>query len=170
MSVRLFDLPLPVLRALRDGDADTAAVQIGLQIPADFLGNTAIWSFMIDLIANRPANAGWTTQGVARDGVVVGNAGFKGAPSGPGEVEIGYFILAAHRGQGLAVTAVRLLLERARNEPTVSRVVATIDPDNDPSIAVITRAGFISAGERMHERWGRQLLFTYGIRQPPVTD
>lgn len=82
MNVRLVDLPLPVLVALRDGD------------------------------------------------IIVGNAGCKGAPNAAGEVELGYTVLTAHRRQGLAIAAARLLVERCIREPSVTSLFATIAPDN----------------------------------------
>jgi RimJ/RimL family protein N-acetyltransferase len=160
MSVRLVDLPLPVLRALCDGDVGSAASRlIGLPIPEEFAGRTEIWTFMVTLLDGRPENAGWTMNALVRDGQIVGNAGFKGAPNEAGEIEIGYGILTAHRRQGLAVAATRLLLERAAREPSVTRVLATIDPDNAASIGVITKAGFEPNGDLIHPRWGRQLCF-----------
>jgi ribosomal-protein-alanine N-acetyltransferase len=167
VNVRLVDLPLPVLVALRDGEIDTASSQLGLDIPADFAANVDIWTFMSGLRSD-PANEGWTMNAIVRDDVIVGNAGFKGAPSHRGEVEMGYLVLEAHRRQGLAVTAARLLLDRVTLDPSVSRVIATIAPENAASIAVITSAGFSDAGDRIHERWGRQLVFSRDVTESAV--
>ncbi|MEO6604057.1 MAG: GNAT family N-acetyltransferase, partial [Aeromicrobium sp.] len=119
MTVRLVDLPLPVLFALRDGDVDTAAKILGLDIPPEFAAHVDIWTFMITLLDDKPVNEGWTMSAIVRDGVIVGNAGFKGAPDDAGNVELGYTVLTAHRRQGLAVTAARLLIERCIREPSV---------------------------------------------------
>lgn len=159
MNLRLVDLPMPVLLALRDGDSPTAERLLSLPIPAEFAAHTDIWTFMISLLDGRPGNATWTMNALVRDDEIVGNAGFKGAPDERGEVELGYSILTAHRRQGLAVAATRLLLERAEREPTVTRVLATIDPGNAASIGVVTKAGFRPDGDHMHPRWGRQLRF-----------
>jgi ribosomal-protein-alanine N-acetyltransferase len=159
VNVRLIDLPLPVMLALRDGDVAKAERLVGLPIPAEFAERTDIWTFMVTLLDGRPENATWTMNAVVRDDEIVGNAGFKGAPDDEGEIELGYGILTAHRRQGLAVAAARLLLTRAEREPTVTRVMATIDPDNSASIGVITKVGFTPDGDRIHPRWGRQLRF-----------
>ena len=159
MTLRLVDLPLPVVLALRDGDVASAERLIGLPIPSEFAGRTDVWTFMITLLEGRPDNATWTMNAVVRGDEIVGNAGFKGAPDERGEIELGYGILTAHRRQGLAVAAARLLLARAESEPTVTRVLATIHPDNAASIGVITKAGFTPDGDRIHPRWGRQLRF-----------
>ena len=159
MTVRLIDLPLPVMLALRAGDVETAEHLVGLPIPAEFAAQTDIWNFMVTLLDGRPENATWTMNALVRDDEIVGNAGFKGAPDEEGEIELGYRVLTAHRRQGLAVAGAQLLLARAEQEPTVTRVLATIDPDNAASIGVITKVGFTPDGDRMHPRWGRQLRF-----------
>lgn len=163
MTVRLVDLPLPVLHALRDGDVDTAAANLGLDIPPEFAAHVEIWTFMITLLEGKPANEGWTMNAIVDGNTIVGNAGFKGAPDLDGDVELGYTVLTAHRRQGLAVAATRLLIERCIREPSVTGLFATIAPDNVASIATITAAGFAPAGDRIHERWGRQLVFRHDL-------
>jgi RimJ/RimL family protein N-acetyltransferase len=49
-------------------------------------------------------------------------------------------------------------------------VITTIRPDNAASIAVSVSAGFAPAGDRIHERWGRQLVFRHDLRQHAVKD
>lgn len=160
-GLRLIDLPLPVLHALADRDVATAEDLIGVPIPDEFAGHLDIWLFMITLLTGRPENSGWTMNALVLNDVIIGNAGFKGAPDQHGEVEVGYGILTDHRGRGHAVAAVALLLDLAAGDPRVSSVRATIRPDNTASLAVITRAGFTPAGDRIHERWGRQLVFCH---------
>lgn len=159
MSLRVVDLPLPVMLALRDGETARAESLIGLPIPSEFAAQTDIWNFMVTLLDGRPENATWTMHALVRADEIVGNAGFKGAPDEHGEIELGYRILTAHRRQGLALAAARLMVARAELEPAVTRVLATISPDNAASIGVITQAGFTPDGDRMHPRWGRQLRF-----------
>ncbi|GAA3526186.1 hypothetical protein GCM10022234_24270 [Aeromicrobium panaciterrae] len=166
MNVRLVDIPLHVFEALRDGDAETARDQLGLDIPPDFLAAHDVWTYMSGLRSD-PANVGWTMNAIVRDGVIVGNAGFKGAPA-DGEVELGYTVLEAHRRQGIAVAATRLLVERGEREPTVSRVIAAINPLNTASIAVVAAAAFVAAPDRIHPRWGRQLIFAKDVGHTSV--
>jgi ribosomal-protein-alanine N-acetyltransferase len=148
-----------VVLALRDEDVATAERLVGLRIPDEFAGHLDIWTYMSTLLDDRPENATWTMHALVREDEIVGNAGFKGAPDESGEVELGYGVLTTHRRQGLAVAAARLLVERAEREPSVTRVLATIDPANAASVGVITKAGFVPDGDRIHPRWGRQLRF-----------
>ena len=59
----------------------------------------------------------------------------------------------------MASAAVGLLLAQARLDPSVRRVIARIDPANQASITVITRAEFLPDGEFQSPRSGRQLQF-----------
>ncbi len=82
------------------------------------------------------------------DGLAVGDAGFHGPPSDEGEVEIGYALVPAARGNGLAAEATGLLVDWARAQPAVRQVAARIDPANAPSRRLLERLGFERDGER----------------------
>jgi RimJ/RimL family protein N-acetyltransferase len=55
---------------------------------------------------------------------------------------IGYIVGAAHRGQRLAVRALRTMTEFAHTTLSLPRVILEIEPGNRPSIAVARSAGF----------------------------
>ena len=82
------------------------------------------------------------------DGMAVGDAGFHGPPGEDGEVEIGYALVPAARGNGLAAEATGLLVEWARSQPGVHSVAARVDPSNVPSRRLLERLGFEPDGER----------------------
>jgi ribosomal-protein-alanine N-acetyltransferase len=160
VTVRLVPIGEPAFRALEAGDRVVAEQLIGAPVPDEFQEPVEIWTFMLRLLADDPDNAPWLMNAVVADAVVVGNAGFKGAPV-DGTVELGYRISPTHRRRGLALVAVTLLLDRARHEPLVDRVIARIRPDNDASVGVVTKAGFARDGEWINPRWGRQLQFVH---------
>jgi RimJ/RimL family protein N-acetyltransferase len=82
------------------------------------------------------------------DGLVVGDAGFHGPPDEDGEVEIGYALVPAARGAGLASEAIALLVDWAFEQRGVHAVTARVDPGNAPSRRVLERLGFSPDGER----------------------
>jgi RimJ/RimL family protein N-acetyltransferase len=164
MSVSLVPITPAAFRALESGDLEAAERLVGLPVPDEFWAPVEIWRFMLVLAAERPDNTAWLMNAVVADGGIVGNAGFKGAPAG-GEVELGYRISPSHRRRGHAASAVSLLLDRARRERHVDRVIARIDPANIASIGVVTAAGFVADGEHTSPRSGRQLQF---VRHTPV--
>ena len=78
---------------------------------------------------------------------VVGDLGFTGRPDADGDVEIGYSVLPAYRGNRYASEAVHTLVEWALEQPGVIRVEAACASDNAPSIRVLERAGFRRVSE-----------------------
>ncbi len=80
------------------------------------------------------------------NGVVVGDAGFKGAPKN-GEVEVGYGIEEPFRGKGFAEEAVRALIGWAFSQNGVDLVSAETAPENAASQHILHKLGFVPAGE-----------------------
>ena len=76
-----------------------------------------------------------------QSGLVIGGAGFLGAPGERGAVEIGYGIAPEWRNRGVATEAVGRLLAFAWSHPTVQRVVASAHPSNTASVRVLEKAG-----------------------------
>lgn len=60
---------------------------------------------------------------------------------------LGYAVGAAHRGQGLASRATRLLTGHAHEVLGLARVILQIEPDNAASAAVAHAAGYRLTGE-----------------------
>jgi GNAT superfamily N-acetyltransferase len=82
-----------------------------------------------------------------RDGTAVGDAGFHGPPSEEGEVEIGYALVPAARGLGLASEAVGLLVAWAQSQSGVRVIKARVDHGNAASERLLNRLGFAYTGE-----------------------
>ncbi|HWV49127.1 MAG TPA: GNAT family N-acetyltransferase [Microbacterium sp.] len=76
-----------------------------------------------------------------QDGVAVGGLGFFGPPDDTGTVEIGYGLIPAARGRGLASDAVAHAA-RIATAHGATRMVADTDLDNLPSQRVLLKAGF----------------------------
>jgi ribosomal-protein-alanine N-acetyltransferase len=77
---------------------------------------------------------------------------------------LGYWLCAGFTGQGLMAEAIQLILRHAFKDLKLHRLEANIQPDNQPSINVVKRAGFTKEGFsrkylkvggkwRDHERW-----------------
>jgi len=86
------------------------------------------------------------------DDVVVGEIG--GAFVMPGTVEIGYAIVVSCWGRGYATDAVRGLLDKARINPGIDRVIAHTPMDRPASGRVLDKAGFAYLGETNDEHDG----------------
>ena len=73
---------------------------------------------------------------------VVGSYSFKGPPTPDGTVEIGWGVLPAYRGNGVATEATNAAVDWAFGHTEVRRIIATIPNDNLASQAVARRLGF----------------------------
>ncbi|MFG2752475.1 GNAT family N-acetyltransferase [Streptomyces xanthophaeus] len=76
-----------------------------------------------------------TTDG----GAPLGEVMLRCAPEG---TEIGYAVGPAHRGQGLAARAVRVMALYAFEQLGVDEVILELEAENAASVAVATKAGF----------------------------
>ena len=74
-------------------------------------------------------------------GIAVGGIGFFGPPDSDGAVEVGYGLVPAARGRGLAAAALAQAIAIAAAHG-VRVVRADTDPANLPSSRVLERAGF----------------------------
>ncbi len=89
------------------------------------------------------------------DDVVVGEIG--AAFVADGTVEIGYAIVPSVWGRGHATEAVRAMVELARRDAAIARVVANTPVDRPASGRVVEKAGFVPAGEHVDEHEGQAI-------------
>lgn len=82
---------------------------------------------------------------------VIGSISLKGPPNENGDVEIGWGVIAEHRGRGIAVEAANAVIRWAVVTANVSRVIATIPENNFASIQVAQRLGFHQTRERKRD-------------------
>jgi RimJ/RimL family protein N-acetyltransferase len=57
------------------------------------------------------------------------------------EIEVGYHVLPAHQRRGYAVEAAAACRDAARDRFGIQRIIAVINPDNEPSRLVAERIG-----------------------------
>lgn len=88
---------------------------------------------------------------IAYGGGVVGDGGFKGPPK-DGRVEIGYSIVPAFRGRGLASEAVRALCGWAFGQGA-NEVAAETEKGNAASERVLQRCGFVRTKSAGAQWW-----------------
>jgi ribosomal-protein-alanine N-acetyltransferase len=123
-------------------------------------------AYRLEQMRRDPAVQRWLARAVVvRDAgrLMVGSAGFHGEPGinsadAADAVEIGYGILPHHRRQGYATEAVEGLLAWARTQG-IHHFVASVAPDNAPSLAIIRKLGFVRTGEHMDPEDGLEHVF-----------
>lgn len=72
-----------------------------------------------------------------------------------GEVDLGYRLLPTHWGRGFATESGRAILQDGFTRLGLSRIIATVFPENVVSVRVLKKLGF--AFERPFEYEGREL-------------
>jgi len=117
--------------------------------------------------ANREPSAGeWLVRGlVLRErSELVGHAGFHGPPGvnglrKSGAVELGYAVFPSFRGRGYARESAVGLIRWARDERGVCTFLASVAPDNEASLAIVRKLGFLQVGEQLDDEDGLELVF-----------
>jgi RimJ/RimL family protein N-acetyltransferase len=115
-----------------------------------------------------PALQPWLLRAVVlrSEGRVIGHIGFHNAPDSadlrevaPGGVELGYTVYPEFRRRRFAFEACVCLMGWARRAHGVSRFVASISPENAPSLALARKLGFVKVGTQWDEEDGPEDVF-----------
>jgi RimJ/RimL family protein N-acetyltransferase len=147
------------------GDVGTLAQEIDAEIGHAWLDEVRWLAGMrARQVRERPADAPWLLRAIVRaepgqPREVIGYLNFHGGPSETGQVEIGYTLRPWARGQGYAVEAVRAMFDWARQVHGIRRFRASVAPDNERSINLIAKLGFIHTGEQWDPDDGRELVY-----------
>lgn len=161
--VQIVPLSIPTLHALAAGDLAAAARTCAWPLPEVFVaaGWISTWRYRSEQLRQDPAVVDWITGAVVDLNTrrVVGKAGYHGPPDPAGMVEVGYAVVPELRRRGYARAALRQLLDRAAEEPTVTVVRASVSPGNVASLALIAQHGFAQVGEQWDAEDGLELVF-----------
>ncbi len=130
MTLRLVHLKVETMLALLAGDLAGASAQAGVRLTDYFVGEQSIWlwRYRVDQIRRDPSTTGWLARAVVIEetGQVIGHAGYHGPPDADGMVEVGYSVDPQFRRRGHAREILGELLRRAKDEPAVRTVRASI--------------------------------------------
>ena len=166
--VELVLLSPPLLAAIVGGE------------PAEGFGIPAGWPdehdrrflrLRLDQVTKDPHRLEWLPRAIVlrrRGRPMIGHIGFHGppgvnGPSRPNALEVGYTVFEPFRRRGYATEAVSALLEWARDRQGVHDFVASVGPDNVPSLALVRRFGFRQTGRQWDVEDGEELVFELKI-------
>ena len=128
--------------------------------------------FRLRQMAENPAHEPWLVRAMVLrddpDRPMVGNIGFHGKPGtnarrDDAAVELGYSVLPEHRRRGYAEEANRALIRWARDEHGIRRFLASVSPDNGPSLALVRKLGFVEVGRHWDDEDGEELEFQLDV-------
>ena len=159
IDFRLLPVPGQELEQLAAGQLP-ARVFVEAAVPPAFVALRALRH----LAAGKPAHWCSTFYIVDTDQRVLGGCGFKDVPVA-GQIEIGYALAPACRGQGLGKAVVAELLSIAFASDAVQRVLACIVADNHASIGVVRHHRFIR-GECVVDEEGEAVWHWVRARTP----
>jgi RimJ/RimL family protein N-acetyltransferase len=161
--VRIVQLDAATLAALAAGDLARAQETAPVTLTPWLAGPEAVgtWRYRTKQAVETPQDLPWITGALCDEetGEVVGKAGFHAAPDVDGMVELGYAVDPAHRRRGYARAALELMIDRARREPGVRTIRATVSPDNGPSLALIRQYPFVEVGEQWDDEDGLETIY-----------
>jgi RimJ/RimL family protein N-acetyltransferase len=147
------------LRAIEAGRSDWASLESGVQPTAWPQEDRRMPGYRVKALDADPTCAPYLLHLVLdQDGRLVGRIGCHAGPDADGEVEIGYFVLPSERGQGIAGYAVDRFLEWLQANG-VTRVRATVGPDNEHSRRILERRGFVETGSQVDDEDGLELVY-----------
>ena len=174
--LELVPISASVIEARLAGRRDDAEAEAGITIPPDWPDqhDARFLRLRAGQMRRDPKRREWLVRAVTlRDPArsMIGHAGFHGPPGinnlrKPGALEVGYTIFEPHRGRGYATEAVRALLEWARAEYGVGHFLASVAPENAPSLAIVRRLGFVETGRVWDDEDGEELVFELEIAGP----
>jgi len=153
------------LKALLLDDVDTATRDMGAITPmwlAKEMKHFAM--YRLGQLTVDPTIQHWLGRGmvfVDEEGQrrVIGSIGFHGPPDEAGWLEIGYSIDPPYRRRGFAREAAKAMYDWAYFTHGITKFIAAIRPDNEPSLILAAEHGYKKIGEQMDEVDGLEYVF-----------
>lgn len=175
-SIRTLRLELPALTVphhdrLLAGDRASVGRELDADIGQAWLDD-ARWllSLRREQLRQHPDHEPWLIRPVIRREAggaptAIGYVNFHAPPDEAGVAEIGYALLPEWRGRGYAIEAARGALAWAARDPRTRTLRASVAPDNEPSLRLIAKLGFVRTGEQWDPDDGLELVHEIAAAQ-----
>lgn len=154
---------------------EEAQAELGAELPDDWPseGEERFLGLRLRQMREDERFQTWCPHAIVLGGQMIGHAGYHGPPGvnandDPEAVEFGYRIFEPYRGRGYATEAARRLIELAEARAGIRRFVLSVAPDNDPSLAIVRKLGFVQTGQREDKEDGPELVFELRRGSRPV--
>jgi len=96
---------------------------------------------------------------------VIGSAGFHDLPDAHGMIEIGFGIVDVMQNQGFGKELLLGMWKMISERSDVQTLRYTVSPDNEPSLHIIRKLGFVLVGEQMDEEDGLELIYELSVEE-----
>jgi [ribosomal protein S5]-alanine N-acetyltransferase len=154
------------VEAVLEGRREEAAELLSIEVPEEFPseGEKGFLGLRLRQMREDERFRTWCPHAIVLGGQMIGHAGYHGPPGinstqDPEAVEFGYRIFPPYRGRGYATQAATMLMDQARDRAGIQRFVLSVAPQNEPSLAIVRKLGFVRTGEQMDEEDGLELVF-----------
>ena len=154
--------------ACLNNDFETAQHLLHATIPEEFIGELNVLQRDSRLLQENPEYKPWASRGIIlkSEMKMIGLIRFHSSPCYntdkpymEGAVELGYRILPNYRRKGYARESVFGIINWAEEVFSVRRFIASISPENLPSLALTQSFGFIKVDEVMDETDGLEYVY-----------
>ncbi|GAC1439498.1 MAG: hypothetical protein NVSMB55_01150 [Mycobacteriales bacterium] len=165
----LISLSPALVTALVGSDLDRARELADFPIQDDsFQADAHVLELRHAQLTANPAEEPWLLRAaVLREtATVVGKVGFHAPPAPDGSVEIGYRVTPRYHRQGLAIEMAVAMIRWAGAHGATS-CIASVRPDNTPSLRLIAGLGFERTGEHIDEIDGLEWIFALALPALP---
>jgi ribosomal-protein-alanine N-acetyltransferase len=166
-----------VMTACVTGALGRAGTRLGVPVPRDVLERPTSFQFGLAQLRADPEYLPWSARAVIlrAENVMVGHVRFHSRPDpeylrpyARDAVEFGYTIFERYRRHGYATEAVIGLMDWAGALFNVRRFVASIAPENLPSLRLVAGLGFTKVGEQIDDIDGLEHVFLCEIPSDPT--
>lgn len=157
-----------IIAACLAGDLATAERLLGVTIPCELLDHPSSLRYGQQQLKADSGYLPWSARAIILpdERLMIGLVRFHSRPDpvylhpyARGAVEFGYRIFSDYRSRGYATEAVTAVMNWAQSVFGVSSFVASISPENEFSLRLIAKIGFIKVGEVMDDTDGMEYVF-----------
>ena len=154
------------IEAVLDNRRAEASFELEIELPDEFPrpGERRFLEYRLRQMREDERVEIWCPSVVVLGGRMIGHAGYHGPPGAnstqnPDAVEFGYTIYPEWRGKGYATQAAIMLMDLAEERAGIRHFVLSVSPENDPSLAIVRKLGFVKTGEHMDDEDGLEHVF-----------
>jgi [ribosomal protein S5]-alanine N-acetyltransferase len=154
------------IEAVLDNRRAEASFELAIELPDEFPrpGERRFLEYRLRQMREDERFETWCPSVVVLVGRMIGHAGYHGPPGAnstenPDAVEFGYTIYPEWRGNGYATQAAVMLMDQAEARAGIRHFVLAVSPENDPSLAIVRKLGFVRTGEHVDEEDGLEHVF-----------
>jgi RimJ/RimL family protein N-acetyltransferase len=144
---------------------DLAELTLSAKVHSDWYKEKRFMSMRLNDYKQNPEYLAWGPRAILLDSTMIGFIGFHTSPNPDylkdytsSGIEMGYTIFADYRRCGYASEAFEGLIIWARQQG-IKNFVLSISPDNQASLAMAKKFGFVKVGEQMDEEDGLEYVF-----------